>query len=557
LQQARDEVARAGGEPAPAEGPRPPPGGAEPTGEDLFKKLAWLTLFRLASVTVLLGGTAFATWSAPGEMGEAAAPLFRLVLVTYVVSLVFAIELRRRVALTALAYGHIALDVTVAVAVVSLTGHADSVFVFMFLLAIVNGSILLFRRGALAAAALSVAVYLGDILGLSPSAPHASTLFVHGIAFVLTAALASYLSEQLRRTGERLEAREVDLAAITALHESIVQSVASGLLTVDGTGRITFLNRAGEQITGVTLAAVRGERAARWFAPLLQGDSPLGRDETAFESARGEQLRLGYTRFPLVAREGREIGSAVIFQDLTGLRAMEVQVQRSERLADLGKVAAGLAHELRNPLASMAGSIELLRSAPGLREADARLMDIVLREAGRLEQLVAAFLAFSRPAPPRRGRVELDRALAETLEVFSHDPAAARVRLERRLAPATASCDPDQLRQVFWNLLANAAHAAAAGERQGCVTVTCGGDGDGASFSVEDDGPGIPAADLPHIFTPFFTTKDRGTGLGLATVQRIVDAHDGTVSVESEPGRGTRFTVRLPGRDGAQGAGAR
>ncbi len=510
--------------------------------QQLFRKLAWLTLFRLVAVTVLLGGTAFATWQAPGRGGPAGA-LFRLILFTYVVSLAFTVALRRRAGLRVLAYGHVALDVVIAADVVALTGYADSIFVFMFLLGIVNGSILLFRRGAVAAAALSIAAYLLLVGAVAPARQPASRVLIHSLAFVLTAALASYLAEQLRRTGERLAEREVDLAAITALHEAIVQSVASGLVTVDGAGRITFLNRAGEQITGLRLAEVRGELAERWLSGLRPQS---GRDEADFVSASGERLRLGYTYFPLVARGGRGIGSAIIFQDLSQLRTMEKQVRRSERLADLGRVAAGLAHELRNPLASMVGSVELLKGSPGLSAADARLMDIVLREAGRLEQLVAAFLAFSRPAPPRRESVEIDRALADTLEVFANDPAASRVRLERSLEPAVAWCDPDQIRQVFWNLLANAAHATGAGDPPGTVRIACGAEDGAARFSVEDDGPGIGAGELTQIFTPFFTTKERGTGLGLATVQRIVDAHGGTVSVQSTPGEGARFTVRLP-----------
>lgn len=536
---------------APAIGGDPTLPDAAQRGTDaLFRKLVWLTLFRLVTVTVLLGGTAAVAWNTPGFMDGAAGPLFRLTLVTYVVSLALALGLRWRAALHVLAYAQVALDVLIAAAVVSLTGYSESLFAFMFLLGIVNGSILLFRRGAVAAAGLSLAVYVPLVTVLAPVRPTPSPVFVHAFAFLATAALSSYLAEQLRRTGERLEAREVDLAAITALHESIVQSVASGLVTIDAAGRITFLNRAGEQITGLAASALRGTAAARWFGGFQAG---VERGETELENARGERLWLGYTAFPLVARGGERIGRAVIFQDLTALRAMQAEVQRSERLADLGRVAAGLAHELRNPLASMAGSIELLRASPGLSAGDARLMDIVLREAARLEQLVAAFLAFSRPSPPRREPVDLARAAAETLEVFAHDPAANRVRLERQLAPAVADCDPSQVRQVLWNLLANAAHATAQREGAGTVTVRCGAEGDRVRLEVEDDGAGIPAADLPHLFTPFFTTREGGTGLGLATVQRIVDAHGGAVAVDSTPGRGARFTVRLP----AARAGAR
>jgi two-component system sensor histidine kinase PilS (NtrC family) len=511
--------------------------------QPLFRKLVWLTLFRLVTVTVLLGGTVVAAWTTPGFVAEAAGPLFRLVLVTYAVSLALAAGLRWPRALHAVAYGHVALDVVVATGVVAITGYSESVFVFMFLLGIVNGSILLFRRGAVAAAALSVAVYVPLVTLAPPVRPHLPTVFVHLFAFGATAALASYLAEQLRRTGERLEAREGQLAAITALHESIVQSVASGLVTVDVAGRITFLNRAGEAIVGIEAAAVLGTPAERWFGGFQPG---VERGETELVNARGERLWLGYTAFPLLARGGAPLGRAVIFQDLTALRAMQAEVQRSERLADLGRVAAGLAHELRNPLASMAGSIELLRASAGLSAGDARLMDIVLREAERLEELVAAFLAFSRPAPLRRTPVDLARAVAETLEVFAHDPAAERVRLEHALSPAVADCDAGQLRQVLWNLLTNAAHAAAGRGGGGTVRVRCGAEDGRTRLDVEDDGQGIAGADLPNLFTPFFTTREGGTGLGLATVQRIVDAHGGSVEVASEPGVGTRFTVHLP-----------
>jgi two-component system sensor histidine kinase PilS (NtrC family) len=238
---------------------------------------------------------------------------------------------------------------------------------------------------------------------------------------------------------------------------------------------------------------------------------------------------------------------------------MELAVQRSERLADLGRVAAGLAHELRNPLASMSGCIELLRSSVVLSDEDARLMEIVLREASRLDQLVTRFLQFSRPAPPRREQIDLARVAAETLEVFAADPAAARVEVRPALAPAPAWCDPDQARQVLWNLLLNAAQAIAgadgADELAGHVRVVTAAEPDGgALLVVEDDGPGIAPQDLGLVFTPFYTTKEKGTGLGLATVQRLVDAHGGTVSLDSTPGQGTRFALRFPPRAALEGA---
>ena len=514
-----------------------------PPASPLLRKLAWILLFRLVLVTVLLGGTAAWQVGTGGVAPPLAPTLYRLVVATYGLSLVFVGWLWTRRALEPLAWAQIAADLVLATAVVAITGWTDSVFVFMYSLAIVEGGILLFQRGAVVALCLTLTAYLPLAFLGSPVRPPILTLFAHAGAFVATAALASYLSEQVRRTGERLAARELDLAAITALHESIVQSVASGLLTVDARGRVTFLNRAGEQITGLALSEVRGRPAEQWFRAF---QAQAGRDETDFANARGEALRLGYTLFPLLGREGEEIGRAVIFQDLTELRAMEERVQRSERLVEMGRVAAGLAHELRNPVAAMSGSVELLRSAlsPGAEEA--RLMDIVVREAARLNQLVTRFLEYARPAVPQRAAADLGRVVAETLDVFVHDPAAAAVHVTSEVSPTPAWCDADQMRQVLWNLLINAAQASPPGARV-AVAVRCAAEpGGGARLEVEDDGPGISPQDLPRLFIPFFTTKERGTGLGLATVQSIVDAHHGTVLAEPGAGGGARFVVRLP-----------
>lgn len=512
------------------------------------RKLAWVILFRLVLDTVLLGGTAFWQVGAGGATPSLARALYTLVLATFLASLGMTAWLASGRALRGLAWAQIVLDVAIATAVVAITGWSDSVFVFMYSLAIVEGAILLFRVGAAGAMVLSLAAYVPLVLFVAPGRPVLLSLFAHAGAFFASGALATYLAEQLRRTGERLEASESDLAAITALQEAIVQSVAAGLVTLDAQDRITFLNRAGEQITGLRGEEVRGEPAARWFSGMPE---QTGRDETDFENVRGERLRLGYTHFALRGRDGKAIGRAVIFQDLSAHRAMEERVQRSERLADIGRVAAGLAHELRNPVAAMSGSIELMRAGIALGPDESRLMDIVTREAGRLNDLVTRFLEYARPAVPRRTVTDLARVASDTLEVFVNDPAAAGIRLDRELPPAECRCDPDQMRQVLWNLLANAAHAARWNHEQagggGRVTVRTARDEDGwARLEVEDDGAGIPEQDLPRLFTPFFTTKERGSGLGLATVQRLVDAHHGTIVAGTGSEGGARFVVRLP-----------
>jgi two-component system sensor histidine kinase PilS (NtrC family) len=518
-------------------------GPAAAAADALHRKLVWLTLFRIATITVLLGGTAVVNLQFGAQATPVVAPLYAVVAATYGASLVFAVMLRVRALERGIAAAQIALDVSIAVAVVATTGLSESVFVFMFLLAIVNGAILLHRGGALGALTLALLGYGGVIAWLHPD-PGAlrATLYAHASAFITTAALAGYLAEQLRHTGERLAASESDLAAVTALHESIVQSVTSGLLTLDRRGRITFLNRAGEQITGLAIEDVRGHPGARWF-PAFTGEA---REEAEYVTAGGERRLLGYSAFDLHGRSGVTAGTAVIFQDLTDLRAMEEAVQRSKRLADLGQVAAGLAHELRNPLASISGCVELLRGTQGLSDEDQRVLGIVLRETGRLDQLLTRFLEFTRPAPPHRVPADLAVLAGETLDVFAADPVAQGLEVERSLARSLVECDPDQLRQVIWNLLANAAQAIRGAGRGGRILVTCEPRPDGgALLAVVDDGPGIPPAERARIFTPFFTTKPKGTGLGLAVVQRIVDAHGGSVGVESR-GAGARFTVRLP-----------
>ncbi len=259
---------------------------------------------------------------------------------------------------------------------------------------------------------------------------------------------------------------------------------------------------------------------------------------------RGEEREIGFTVTPLDAPGDAAAGVVVVFQDLTVLRRMEEQMRRNERLAAVGVLAAGLAHEIRNPLSSMSGSIELLKADLPAGAEQARLMAIVLRETERLDRLIDDFLRFARPAPLRVGEVMLDRLVREAAELFQHDPAATGCEVAIDVpGGATGFGDEGQLRRALLNLLLNAAQAMEGQGRIG-VSLVCG---DGrARLSVSDDGPGIPEEDLDRIFDPFYTTREKGTGLGLALVYRTVEAHGGHVEVRSEPGAGSTFTMDLP-----------
>jgi two-component system sensor histidine kinase PilS (NtrC family) len=228
----------------------------------------------------------------------------------------------------------------------------------------------------------------------------------------------------------------------------------------------------------------------------------------------------------------------VVFQDLTELRRAEQELRRADRMAELGALSAQLAHEIRNPLAAMRGSAQLL--APGADPENQRLVDILTREADRLGELVTDFLVFARPPAPVRRPCDLDDLVRQTLELLSSDPLAFGVSIDVEPGGLQAEVDPDQVRQVLLNLIRNALAAAGRGGRVRTFFTRADGQ---VRIHVWDSGGSIATADLPRIFEPFFTKRPGGTGLGLSTVHSIVRAHGGQIEVSSSPGEGTEFVV--------------
>ena len=532
------------------------------TSPDLYGKLIWLTGVRLLVNTALLVATAVLSVGPGGGFPDAAEGLlYAIIGGLYFASLVTVALLRARKHLSAVVHAHVFSDVIAATGLVYVTGGAESIFTVLYPLAIVNAAIGLGRRGALLAAGATAVTFLGLVsaqewhwlahaLGLPrsslPPARLALTLAANLSAFALTAALSGYLVEQLQGARRVLALRETELEALSTLHQSIVLSIPSGILTTDDQQRVTYVNPSGEEITGWHTRDSRGRPVSELSLELARSlrEAHEGRGEAEIVR-RGEPRIIGYEAKILdrAGAPGRQ-GRVVIFQDLTDLRRMEVAVRRSDRLAAVGKLAAGLAHEIRNPLASMTGSIELLSGTPGLSQSDKKLLSIVHREAERLEALVSDFLEFARPAAPTLVVTDARLAIEETVAVFR---SSARQRgLELDVDPGEAvavRADPGQLKQVLWNLLANASEATPTGGR---VCIRAFREKDEAVVEVADSGAGIAPEDLQRIFDPFFTTKERGTGLGLATVHRIVEGHGGRVEVSSTPGKGTTFRIRLP-----------
>jgi two-component system, NtrC family, sensor histidine kinase PilS len=550
--------------------------------DPLVSRLQWLIFFRAVVVTLLLGATVvFQLLEGPLSPIAPTKYLYFLIGITYALTLIYALILRRIKHLKIFAYVQIMGDVVFVTLLIFGTGGIDSIFSWAYLLAIFSAAIILYRRGGLLVASASSILY-GALLDLqyyqvllpvgvrfsSPSSHPSSYVFyliaINMVAFYSVALLSAYLSEQVRRKEEELTKRLIDFNQLERLYKHIVQNVTSGLVTVDGAGRITSFNRMAEEITGYKLEEIYQEEIRNLFPKLAEWSGAAGpsdprwekirfsRWETKFQRKDGATLSLGFSLSPLKDSRDQEIGNILIFQDLTKLREMEESLKRADRLAAIGKLAAGMAHEIRNPLASISGSIEILKEEGGSVPRNHQLMNIVLREINRLNSLIEDFLLFARPTSPIKEPIHLNSIWEEVLRVFRHSPDCdSLIRLHTSFQEELSiQGDAQQIKQVFWNLLTNAAQAMPQG---GDLWVnlrrnvpSAPGNGPQGEISIQDTGAGISESEVERIFDPFFTTKERGTGLGLSIVHRIVESHGGKISVTSQPGKGTTFTVLFP-----------
>ena len=471
----------------------------------------------------------------------------------------------------------LAVDVGVVTGLVHFSGGGASLFGFLYLPITVFGAVLFDRRGAYGSALFSSVAYAAALAWPGEGAPAEADFALwcaHSAALLVVALLASTLAREVRIAGERLDASRARLRALASLHERTLECLTSGLLTLDALQRVTFFNPEAERIIGRSAEQVLGQP----LDAVLPGASALARDAEAASGRMrtrlqvpgpgGEPRHLGIAVSILRGEAGAEAGHVVIFQDVSAVVRMEQELRRRERLAGVGELAASIAHEIRNPLATISGSVELLRPLSGVAAPEReRLMDIVLREIERLDALIRDFLQYARPVQPKLVAVALPPLLDEVARMLAAAlPAEVRLEVEAD-ASASALADATQLRQVLWNLVRNAFEAlegpgvvrivascvaeAPQGDDEGGRKRSAGGAGT-VEIVVADTGRGIPLADLERIFDPFYTTKADGTGLGLPTVHRIVESHGGALQVESQPGVGTRFRVRLPAAGGAR-----
>lgn len=474
----------------------------------------------------------------------------------------------------------IAGDLVVETLLVYFTGGLDSPFSFLYLVSIITASMLLYRRGGLLAASGAVILYgvLVDLLYYrvlpvpAQAAPvdwTASRLYFNMAAnflgFYATALLTSYLSEQLQRTSLELDANRQNLAELRALNQNVVESIPSGLITLSSFGTASFINPAGAQILQKEPVLILGRHVTelgffthdQWNAAreeLAAGDVVRREiDEEHSEAAHS----IGFAVSPLSTLEGKAAGYTLIFQDLTEMKKLEAELRLKDRMAAVGELSAGIAHEIRNPLAAIAGSVQVLKNSKSLTPQEQRLMSIVLKESERLNKSISDFLRFVRPQEKRALEYDVAASLAETLDLLQNSPELhERHEIVREIAPPSFHLvgDADQIRQVFWNLARNAVQAM---PRGGVLTVRTSYDDDSYRITFSDNGRGMSPADLRRLFQPFRTNFPSGTGLGMAISYRIVQEHGGKIEVASAEGAGSSITISLPTMQEAKVSGFR
>jgi two-component system sensor histidine kinase PilS (NtrC family) len=524
---------------------------------------------------VLLGSAVLLQLQAPNTFP--AEPFFYLIALTFALTVLYALTLsyaRRHPWLVGLQLG---TDAATVSAFVFLTGGISSYFALLYALPIIGASMLLSRRGGLWLALVSTVLYGSQVLmqylasdgylspvwigptALLPSRRFAQyTVATDAFAFFAVAFLSGSLAEGLRRADRKLAIASGAINDLKALNQHVIDSLTSGLATTDRTGRLLSFNRAAEAISGHAAGTVVGRLAAEVLQLPPGVEALLARDldgaatyrcEVIYRAGDGTSKELGIGVSPLLTPDGRA-GFLLSFQDVTDVRRLEREGRRKQRLAAVGEMAAGIAHEIRNPLASMVGSVQILRSELTLGAEQALLMDIVLRESERLNETIRSFLAYARPQTRTVTLVNIGRLLRDTAVLLRN---STDVRDDHRIdteLPAEElwyETDENQLRQIVWNLATNGLRAMGQGGQLKLeARIETGTNGRQLALEIHDQGVGIPAEELDGIFQPFHGGFAKGSGLGLAIVQRIVSDHDGEIQVKSEPGKGTSVKVTLP-----------
>ena len=534
----------------------------------LGRKLWWLIFGRLA-VAIFIG-LVRVIWIS-GRHDEAWTQALPALLIVCGLTVVYSLAHQISRTLPFQARLQFALDIILVTWLNWTTDVIHSPYIALYIVIIAAASLFLGPRDAIVtslgcavaftASALAVLAGYGahslQLLDVGSSQP-AQTVGLFDLAFLVVGLLSARLAERQSRSDVRLIAATQSLATLRALHERIVESIKSGVVTTDLEGRIYTFNAAAEEITGYKRQDVRGQDASIFFGEIkeiiagsldIHSTQASPRFEADCLTADGLRLRLGFTISPLFSEAGDTTGTVITFQDLTHIRALEETSRRQDRLAAIGRMAASIAHEIRNPLAAMRGSIQMLRADMANDSSQTELMGIILRESDRLNRIISDFLSYARPRSIIQSKVNAGELLQQSFMLLRH---SAEINpshsIEEQLPsnPTLINADSEQLQQVFWNLSRNALQAMPSG---GTLRATVHkNSNERLRITFSDTGRGMAPEQVEHLFEPFSSTTG-GTGLGLSIVYQIIRDHGGTINVRSREGQGTTITIELPGSE--------
>jgi len=545
--------------------------------KESLSRLQLLMFLRVGFVSLLLGvAIVIQVRETKTYFGEILNAHYFLIALIYFLTFIYIVALKYIKNLFKFAYLQLLIDTIFITAIIYTTGGIESIFSFLYLLNIISGGIILYRYGGMIIASFSSILYgafldlsyYGLINPISYRFPYIQEyqrseifymILVNVAAFYLVAFLSGFLSEQIQKSRAEVKAKQKDIVDLEMLKENIIQNISSGLVALDERNKIIVFNRGAEVIFKIdSKNAIHKDISdiIPHIMPYLKVHSPHKFSQLSYKGKEGQQIDLLLNISPLKEYDGSNKGKILVFQDTTRIREMEQEVKRMEDMAMLGELAAGIAHEIRNPLASISGSIQVLNDSLSKEEThiNRRLIEIVLREVSRLDHLVNDFLQFARPQRIEIEEFELNQLIMDTLYLFQNSQSwSEHLDIDTKImSPLTIKSDPHQLKQIFWNIFLNASEAMPKG---GLISINAQKETNFKSSSesiesvrikIEDNGPGLDPKIAKEIFKPFSTTKKDGSGLGLAIVKRLVEGLGGKVSGENLASEGTAITIRLP-----------
>ena len=519
--------------------------------------LEWLVKVRVIVLTFLLGielaVSRFTSSPLPVRAFVSTMVLWYAISLFYILLLSFWREYRAQAGLQVLS------DLALSTLLVQISGGVDSSFNFLYPLIIIVACILLPKIWAYLSAALAFLLYGAVVelnyFGLLPLSGAArldwkalqAILLINFFAYVTVAYLAARLVSKLRQTGVALQDTSGALKDLQVLNQNIIQSISGGIITTGLDGHITLVNAAGAKLLEQSDSELLGKPISEIFLdPLPHVAAKRAHGEVRYTAGNGYRKTFRVIVSTLNVPERGLLGYVYSLDDLTAIRRLEREVRTQDRLAAVGRLAAAIAHEIRNPLTSIAGSVQMLEAISSLSDEQRTLVEIVTRESERLNNIINDFLAYSRNRQYKLEKTDVLPLLEDTLTLLEHrlQAESRNIRIQRQIpvAQAFVFADGDKLKQVFWNFCENALRAM---ETEGTLSVGVEEVGEEWQISFGDTGPGMTSQQTEKIFEPFQSEFEGGTGLGLAIVYQIVQAHDGKVWARSKPGQGTTFVLRL------------